>query len=46
MKSIVKAYQPTLLFPFAMNFEDHTVQSWIWRNVDKKQCATQKPTRS
>ena len=44
--SSVKAYQPTLLFPIAMNFEDHTVRLWIWRNVDKKQCVTQKPTRS
>ena len=46
IKSSVKAYQPTLLFPIATNFEDHTVRSWIWRNVDKKQCVTQKPTRS
>ena len=46
IKSSVKAYQPTLLFPIAKNFEDHTVRSWIWRNVDKKQCGTQKPTRS
>ena len=45
IKSSVKAYQPTLLFPIATNFEDHTVRSWIWRNVDKKQCVTQKPTR-
>ena len=26
--------------------KDHTVRSWVWRNVDKKQCGTQKPTQS
>ena len=36
----------TNTFPIGTNFKDHTVRSWIWRNVDKKQCETQKPTRS
>ena len=46
IKSSVKAYQPTFLFPIATNFWGQTVRSWIWRNVDKMPCETQKPTLS
>ena len=47
IKSSVKGYQPTLLFPIATNFEDHTCSAIVdLEKCEKKQCGTQKLTRS